>query len=164
MGWIRKSKGKIDSPIEVYLENLIKVELTKYSANDITVCIGTDSQKKDKGYNFATAIILVTKGKGGKVMSNKTFQKGRMDIVERMAQEVNMSIMCAYELKELFDKYDINVEIHADINQNPKHKSNKALKGAINHINSMAGFFTNYAYKVKPDAWASSCSADRECK
>lgn len=164
MGWVRKTKGPINTSIDVYLENLIKTELSLYSADDITVCIGTDSQKKNHGYQFATAIILVTKGKGGKIISEKSFKKGRMDIVERMTLEVNMSIMCAYELKDLFIKYGVNVEIHADINQNPKHKSNKALSGAINHISSMAGFFENYSYKVKPDAWAASTGADHICK
>ena len=164
MGWKRKRLGDINVPIEVYLEELIKVELKRALPEDITVCIGTDSQKYHKGYKFATAIILVTKGKGGKVMSKTHYEKTRIDIVERMTKEVNMSIMCAYSLIDLLNKYKVNIEIHADINQNPRHKSNLALKSAINYINSMAGFFTNYSYKVKPDAWAASTGADKLCK
>lgn len=164
MEWIRKHKGPIKEDIGLYLENLIIGELAKFPASDITVCIGTDSQRKNGGYNFATAIILVTKGKGGKVISRRTYEKGKMELVRRMHKEVTMSIMAAYELKDIFDKYDINVEIHADINQNPKHDSNRALKEAVAQIMAMGGYFNNYSYKVKPNAWASSTGADKLCQ
>jgi uncharacterized protein len=164
MEWIRKHKGPIKEEIGLYLENLIIAELEKFPASDITVCIGTDSQRKHGGYTYATAVILVTKGKGGKIISRKSFEKGKIELVRRMTKEVMMSIMTAYELKDLFDKYDINIEIHADINQNPKHDSNKALKEAVSQITAMGGYFNNYSYRVKPDAWASSTGADKLCQ
>ncbi len=168
MGWIRKNHGQIKVPLNDYIEKLIVAELKKVSHDDITLCIGTDSQKRKKkgirGYQYATVIVLVTKTKGGKIIYKKEFKPNKLNLVERMCDEVNMSIICAYELKEIIDKYNINIEIHADINKNPKYKSEKALTSAINHIMSMSGYFSNYSYKVKPDAWASSYGADRICK
>lgn len=164
MEWIRKTKGPIKIDVGLYLENLIIAELDRCDASDLTVCIGTDSQRKHGGYTYATAVVLVTKGKGGKVISRKTFEKGKIELVRRMSKEVMMSIMTAYELKPIFDKYDVNIEIHADINQNPKYDSNKALKEAVAQISSMGGYFNNYSYRVKPDAWASSTGADKLCQ
>jgi predicted RNase H-related nuclease YkuK (DUF458 family) len=49
------------------------------------------------------------------------------------------------------------VEIHADINPNPKHDSNKALQQAVGYILGMG-----YDFKIKPEAPSSNC-ADRFC-
>ena len=45
-----------------------------------------------------------------------------------MLVEVAKSIEIAYELCNLFTVYDVDMEVHADINTNPHFKSNDALK------------------------------------
>lgn len=77
-------------------------------------------------------------------------------IKERMLVEVAKSIEIAYELCGLFSKYNVDMEVHADINTNPQFKSNEALREAMGYILGMG-----YAFKAKPDAFASSCCADK---
>jgi hypothetical protein len=73
-----------------------------------------------------------------------------------MLLEVSKSIEIAYELCDLFIEYDIEMEVHADINTNAQFKSNDALKDAMGYIMGMG-----FAFKAKPDAFASSCCADK---
>jgi len=75
-----------------------------------------------------------------------------------MVFEVGKSVEVAYELAPLLDLYDIPLEIHADINPDPNHESNKALQQAVGYILGMG-----YEFKVKPDAWAASSAADKKC-
>ena len=53
-------------------------------------------------------------------------------------------------------KYDVEMEIHADINTDPYFASNKALKEAMGYILGMG-----FVFKAKPDAFASSSCADK---
>ncbi|MBE2288111.1 MAG: hypothetical protein IAE95_01055, partial [Chitinophagaceae bacterium] len=80
----------------------------------------------------------------------------RYTIKERMLVEVARSIEIAYELCDLFTKYEVDMEVHADINTNVQFKSNEALKEAMGYILGMG-----FAFKAKPDAFASSCCADK---
>jgi len=73
-----------------------------------------------------------------------------------MLVEVARSIEIAYELCDLFTKYEVDMEVHADINTNTQFKSNEALKEAMGYILGMG-----FAFKAKPDAFASSCCADK---
>jgi hypothetical protein len=75
-----------------------------------------------------------------------------------MLVEVAKSIEIAYELCPLFIEYGVDMEVHADINTNPHFKSNDALKEAMGYILGMG-----FAFKAKPDAFASSCCADKMC-
>ena len=77
-------------------------------------------------------------------------------IKERMLLEVAKSIEVAYELCDLFIQYNVEMEIHADINTNPQFKSYDALKDSMGYILGMG-----FNIKVKPEAFASSCCADR---
>lgn len=77
-------------------------------------------------------------------------------IRERMLVEVSRSIEIAYELCDLFTTYDVDMEVHADINTNPLFKSNEALREAMGYILGMG-----FAFKAKPEAFASSCCADK---
>ena len=77
-------------------------------------------------------------------------------IKERMLLEVARSIEIAYELCDLFNRYDVDMEVHADINTNPQFKSNEALREAMGYILGMG-----FAFKAKPEAFASTCCADK---
>ena len=124
--------------------------------NKIKVCIGTDSQVRGLETEFATVVLLLRKGKGGYmfISSDKTTQ--RMTIKERMLTEVSMSIEIAYHLCPLFDAYKTELEVHADINTNPRFGSNTALSEAMGYILSMG-----FTFKAKPDAVAASCCANK---
>ena len=80
----------------------------------------------------------------------------KMSIKERMLSEVSKSIECAYSLCDLLDLYDVDLEVHADINTNPMFKSNQALHEAMGYILSMG-----FVFKAKPEAFASSACANK---
>ena len=82
--------------------------------------------------------------------------KQQFSIKERMLLEVAKSIEIAYELCDLFTVYDVDMEVHADINTNPNFKSNAALKEAMGYILGMG-----FAFKAKPEAFASSSCANK---
>jgi hypothetical protein len=73
-----------------------------------------------------------------------------------MLKEVAKSIDVAYSLSRLFSQYDIDLEVHADINTDPVFKSNQALKEAMGYIMGMG-----FAFRAKPHAFASSSCANK---
>ena len=156
MKWKRLQAGLINEPILDYLEKLIEKGIDNGEA--LRVCVGTDSQRAGAGYNYATAIVLVSEGKGGMIIYSKEWTKGKPSLNERMLLEVQKSIEVSYEIFPLLDLYDIKLEVHADINQNPEYDSNTALKQAIGYIQGMG-----YDFKVKPDAFSASYCADKLC-
>jgi predicted RNase H-related nuclease YkuK (DUF458 family) len=176
MKWIRNNKP-IEENLVDYLEKLFDEQMEKNRT--LKVSIGTDSQKvKGTLYKFATVILItatedlgggVIWGRGGMIIASTythDFMKKEVDgrkrdkelVNERMVFEVGKSIEVATEIAELLDVYEIPLEIHADINPNPKWESNKALQSAVGYILGMG-----YEFKIKPEAWAASTAADRKC-
>lgn len=82
--------------------------------------------------------------------------KANISVKERMLNEVAKSIDIAYQLCDLLDKYDVELEVHADINTSPQFKSNSALSEAMGYILSMG-----FIFKAKPNAFASSYCANK---
>ncbi len=153
--WRRLNGQQILSPIKEVIEKAIKREIAK--GYKLKVCIGTDSQVYGARVEYATVIVILREGRGGFMfISNKKEAKRNISIKERMLNEVAMSIDIAYKLCDLFDKYDIDLEVHADINTNPQFKSHPALSEAMGYILSMG-----FVFKAKPDAFASSSCANK---
>jgi len=124
--------------------------------NQVNGCIGTDSQVKGAETEFATVIVFLREGHGGFMFIHNEKTKTRYSIKERMLVEVAKSIEIAYELCPLFTLYNVDMEVHADINTNPHFKSNDALKEAMGYILGMG-----FAFKAKPEAFASSSCANK---
>ena len=145
-----------------HVKNQIGEELShvinreKQLGHQLRVCIGTDSQVKGAETEFATAIVFVRKGNGGFMYLNNEITREKMTIKQRMMTEVARSIEVAYLLSNIFSDHQIDMEVHVDINTNPHYKSNDALKEAIGYITGMG-----FAFKAKPDAFASSCCANK---
>ncbi|MBC7866861.1 MAG: ribonuclease H-like YkuK family protein [Gloeobacteraceae cyanobacterium ES-bin-316] len=154
MHWRKFSGESIDLPIKDAVENAIKRETNQ--AYKLKVCIGTDSQVKGKETEFATVIVFLREGHGGFMFIHNEKTLHNYSIKERMLVEVAKSIEIAYELCDLFTKYDVDMEVHADINTNPQFKSNEALKEAMGYILGMG-----FAFKAKPEAFASSSCANK---
>jgi uncharacterized protein len=154
MNWKKFSGEIIHSPILEEIENAIIRESD--NGYKLKVCIGTDSQVKGPLTDFATVIVLLREHHGGfmYIHQEKTAQK--MSIKERMLIEVQKSIETAYSICDLLDLYNVDLEVHADINTNPMFKSNKALNEAMGYILSMG-----FIFKAKPEAFASSTCADK---
>ena len=122
----------------------------------LKVCIGTDSQVKSRETEFATVIVFIRKGKGGFMYIHNEITEQKMSIKQRMLLEVAKSIEVAYALCRIFTLYNVDMEVHADINTNPNFKSNDALKEAMGYIMEMG-----FAFKAKPEAFASSSCANK---
>jgi uncharacterized protein len=152
--WRKLSGEKIKRPIEEeILATIIRETERGY---DLKACIGTDSQVKGKVTEFATVIVFVRKGKGGFMYIHNETTRQKMSIRQRMLLEVNKSIEVAYALCTIFSRYSVDMEVHADINTNPNFKSNDALKEAMGYIMGMG-----FAFKAKPEAFASSSCANK---
>jgi len=152
--WRRLNGDKIILPIKDAVEAAIKKEHAL--GNKLKVCIGSDSLKRSDVIEFASVIVFLREKKGGFmfIQNDKSYQK--MSIKERMITEVAMSVEIAYALCDLLDKYNVELEVHADINTDPNFKSNVALKEAMGYILAMG-----FVFKAKPDAFASSSCADK---
>lgn len=154
MIWRKFNGDPLELPIKDAVENTIKRETSK--GYHLKVCIGTDSQVKGSDTEFATVIVFLREGNGGFMFIHNEKTKTRYSIKERMLVEVAKSIEIAYELCSLFTEYDVDMEVHADINTNPHFKSNDALKEAMGYILGMG-----FAFKAKPEAFASSSCANK---
>jgi predicted RNase H-related nuclease YkuK (DUF458 family) len=154
MVW-RKLNGEILMlPIK---EAVLKVlEEEAKNNHKLKVCIGTDSQVKANTTDFATVIVFLRERKGGFMFFHNEKVSKTYHIKERMLLEVAKSIDIAYQLCDVFIEHGVEMEIHADINTSPQFKSNDALKESMGYILGMG-----FAFKVKPQAFASSCCADR---
>ena len=152
--WRKLNGQKIHQPIEDEVRSVILRE--KDMGYQLKVCIGTDSQVKGKETEFATVIVFIRKGKGGFMFINNESTLQWMSIKQRMLTEVAKSIDVAYALCRIFTLYNVDMEVHADINTNPNFKSNDALKEAMGYIMGMG-----FAFKAKPEAFASSSCANK---
>jgi predicted RNase H-related nuclease YkuK (DUF458 family) len=152
--WRKLSGEWIKIPIADEVTNVLKRE--REAGHEMKVCIGTDSQVKGKETEFATVIVFIRKGKGGFMYIHNEMTKQRMSIKQRMLMEVGKSIEVAYALCNIFSRYSVGMEVHADINTNPNFKSNDALKEAMGYIVGMG-----FAFKAKPEAFASSNCANK---
>ena len=152
--WRRLNGQKIELPIKDAVEKTI-IEETGLG-NKLKVCIGTDSQVRGEVIEFATVIVFLREKKGGFMFIQHDRSEKKMSIKERMITEVGKSVDIAYKLCDLLDKYDVGLEVHADINTDPHFQSNVALKEAMGYILGMG-----FVFKAKPDAFASSSCADK---
>lgn len=131
------------------------------SSPESRVYVGCDSKRARKSgeIKYATVIILHHDGKhGGKMWSFIDRERDygpasnpRMRLVNEAYKAVNI----AREIVEVVG--DRHFEVHLDLNTDPKHKSNAAVKEALGFVMGMLGFDA----KLKPEAWASSTAADK---
>ncbi len=139
MRWRRFNGEFIQTSILDEVESLILKE--RAAGNKLKVCIGTDSQVTNAVTEFATVIVYVRPKRSGFMLISSEKTKFKFSIKERMLQEVAKSIDIAYKLCEILDKYEVDLEVHADINTNPQFKSNSALSEAMGYILSMGFVF-----------------------
>ncbi|MBX2872654.1 MAG: ribonuclease H-like YkuK family protein [Saprospiraceae bacterium] len=152
--WRRLSGQYLEKPVLEAVEEAIFREQEK--GHRLKVCIGSDSQVKSGIIEFATVIVFLREKKGGFMFISNSRVDKKMSLRERMIAEVARSVEVAYALCDLLDAYDVELEVHADINTDPHFQSNLALKEAMGYILGMG-----FVFKAKPDAFASSSCADK---
>jgi predicted RNase H-related nuclease YkuK (DUF458 family) len=152
--WRRLSGERIRLPIEEEIGRVLQRE--HELGHELKVCIGTDSQVKGRSIEFATVIVFIRRGKGGFMFIHNEWVEQHMTVRQRMLAEVNRSVETAYNLCSMFSRYGVDMEVHADINTNPGFRSHDALKEAMGYIVGMG-----FAFRAKPDAFASSSCANK---
>lgn len=151
----RNFSGKVfDMPITNIIENAIIKE--QEAGHRLKICVGSDSQAYKSHVEYATVIVVLREGKGGFMFMRNYKGTKKISIKERMLREVTMSVEVAYAICDILDKYNVELEVHADINTDPKFESNVALKDAMGYILGMG-----FVFKAKPYAFASSSCADK---
>ena len=153
-GWRRLNGQRIQLPIKDAVRKTILREMA--AGHRLKVCIGTDSQVRSTAIEFATVIVFLREKKGGFMFIRNSSMTQQLGLRERMILEVAKSVEIAYALCDLLDEYNVELEVHADINTDPHFKSNEALKEAMGYILGMG-----FVFKAKPDAFASSSCADK---
>jgi predicted RNase H-related nuclease YkuK (DUF458 family) len=151
----RTLDGKPLPEITDAVESALIKEMSE--GNEISICIGTDSQMHSTNAEFATVIVFLRKKRGGFIyVCKEVIQKYKGSLKQRMLDEVSRSIGIAYQLCGLLDRYGVEMEVHADINTDPHFESNVALKEAMGYILGMG-----FQFKAKPEAFASSNCANK---
>ena len=147
-------KGVIfHQPIIQLVEDAIVRE--QMNGHRIKICVGSDSQVYGNIIHYATVIVFVRERKGAFMFIRKEKEYRKIGIKERMLNEVSKSVEIAYAICKILEMYNVEMEVHADINTDPNCKSNIALKDAMGYILGMG-----YIFKAKPHAFASSSCAD----
>lgn len=137
--------------------------ITKQSP-ETKIYIGTDSERLNIGgvwyADYMTVIVVHIDGKHGckvfgEVVRERDFDSKKDRPRMRMLNEAMKTANLYVALEDILD--DRLVEIHLDINKDPKHGSNCALSEAAGYIQSIC----NVVPMVKPNAWCASFAADR---
>ena len=154
MNWRKFNGVTIDRPIvEEVRETIVRETNAGFK---LKVCIGSDSQVYGNVIEFGTVIVFLREGRGGFMFIANERSTRRMSLKERLLYEVARSIEIAYDLCQLLDEYQVDLEVHADINTNPHFQSNTALSEAMGYILSMG-----FVFKAKPESFASSSCANK---
>ena len=76
------------------------------------------------------------------------------NLKQRLLTEVQLAVQTALDIMDTIG--DRHLEIHIDINPNPMHKSNIAVKEALGWVRGSLGIDA----KIKPNSWAATHAAD----
>ena len=128
------------------------------------VYLGCDSvryidKKQRQMARYATVAIIHMNGNNGCRIFSNISHENDYDMKAnrpkmRMMKEVQKVCELYTEIGPFIDEYDI--EIHLDINTDPKHGSNCAASEAAGYVLGVTGIEP----KLKPDSWAASFGAD----
>lgn len=129
------------------------------SSPQSSVYIGADSiryKKNGQWYaKYSTVIILhVDSKKGARLFHKSVDMPDYGNLKQRLLNEVSFAVTAASEIIDVIG--DRHMEIHLDINPNPKHKSNVAVKEALGWVKGSLGVDA----KIKPASFAATHAAD----
>lgn len=133
------------------------IKAIQESSMTTKVYVGADSKRVKGKVVYVTVIVLHYDGnKGGKIYKEISIEPWYGNIKGRLMNEVYKAIDVAYKIVEHLEGRPF--EIHLDLNPDPQHKSNVAVKEAVGYVLGTFGFKP----KLKPDAWCGSTVADRD--
>ena len=130
------------------------------SSESSSVYIGADSIrfKKRNGdwyAKYSTVIILHVDSKhGAKIFHKSVEMRDYGNLRQRLITEAGFAIEAASEIVDVIGNR--HMEIHLDINPNPKHKSSIAVKEALGYVKGTTGLDA----VIKPHSFAATHAAD----
>lgn len=143
------------------------VELLATLDTSTKIYFGCDSvrtRRKDGRWvaNYATVFIVHMNGKNGCRLFSHLSTEPDYDVKinrpkMRMMKEVQKVCELYTQLIPFIDEFDI--EVHLDINTDPKHGSNCAASEAAGYVLGVTGL-PEEQIKLKPDSFAASFGAD----
>jgi predicted RNase H-related nuclease YkuK (DUF458 family) len=151
--WTTFSRDAIQSTLVDYVFACVQKEML--DGKELRVCVGTDSQQYARHSEFASVVVIYKVGQGGSMLMRRFRETRSMTLRERLMHEVALSIDIAWQLLEPLQKLGATVEVHADINEDPRFPSHVAYQEARGYVRGMG-----LTFKAKPEAFASSCCAD----
>lgn len=133
------------------------------SSEESSVYIGADSVRYKKNGQWrakhCVVVVVHTDTKKGCKLFHRIYDEpdyGGMK--QRLLTEVNYATQCGTEIVEIVGRR--NFEMHLDLNPNPRHGSNVAVKEALGWVKGMFGIDA----KIKPMSWAATHAADHVVK
>lgn len=130
-----------------------KAEIEK-SGESSSIYIGCDSLCLGEYANYCTVIILHRNSNNGcRVFHNSVKRREYGNMRTRLMTEVQLALEAFYEIEDVIGPR--NLEIHLDINPNPRYGSNIAVAEALGWVRSLG-----LTAKIKPEAFAASACAD----
>jgi predicted RNase H-related nuclease YkuK (DUF458 family) len=138
-------------------------EAIRNSSQETAIMIGTDSVRFKKNgiwyARYSTVIVLhIDQSRGCKLYHDTVEMPDYGSIKQRMLNEVGFAVQHGLEI--LDDVGTRPFAVHCDINTNPKHKSNVALKEAQGYVMGTLGVMPQF----KPQSQVASHCADHIVK
>ena len=129
------------------------------SSQESSVYIGCDSirfRKNKQWYaKYSTVVIVhMDSKKGCRLFHESVDMPDYGHLKQRLLTEVHYAVATATEIIEVLGNR--HMEIHLDINPDPKHKSNVAVKEALGWVKGSL----NMDAKIKPASFAATHAAD----
>jgi predicted RNase H-related nuclease YkuK (DUF458 family) len=129
------------------------------SSPSSSVYIGCDSIRfrKNKVWyaKYSTVVIVhLDSKKGCRLFHESVDMPDYGNLKQRLLTEVQMAVTTATEILDVLG--DRHLEVHIDVNPDPKHKSNVAVKEALGWVKGSLGLDA----KIKPHSFAATHAAD----
>lgn len=147
------------SDARTILFDYLQDEYKEYGEIVSEVIFGTDTENKGRLTRFGTALALRKEGKGVRIIRCRYAIPLISSMNERLMLEAIRANEFALLFADILDNFAVIPTIHADINQNEIHKSNRVMKQVFGLIESQG-----YNCVMKPDAWVSSKVCDKIVK
>lgn len=129
------------------------------SSKTSAVYIGCDSiryRKNGKWFaRYSTVVVVHRDSKHGcQLFHESKVLPDYGNLKQRLLNEAQFAIDAATAVIDVLE--DRYLEVHLDLNADPVHKSNAAVKEALGYVRGMLGIEA----EIKPNSWAASHAAD----
>jgi predicted RNase H-related nuclease YkuK (DUF458 family) len=116
------------------------------------VHVGTDSQQSGRHTHFVTVVVVLTPGKGGRVVYRRDRVPRIHSLRERLLKEVWRSVDLGLQLSPIVRG---ELTVHIDANPVIQHKSSA-------YVQELVGLVVGQGFKalIKPESWAATHAAD----